>query len=657
MSQEKQRQSDVLGTFSVRNRLVLIIILAVIVPVTITQMISLTTTQASLTDQLHDNLSTLTFTEAEAIGEILLAQIDLMTVIADSEELEEILEGANESYEGTTSEILRNIETQDQLWRDTVDSNGQFSLIDEVLENPISEGLGEFTENFPAHTEVFVTDQYGANVAASNVTSDYYQGDENWWQAAWNNGEGAVYIADTPEFDESSNTLSVNMAIPIEVNDIPVGVLRSTFDIRRVGESLESFRVGESGRSLIANADGDILIADEALIDNISLSSSLFTTSNTGDFQRLTSNDGTALVVEISPVTTLVDAPFVDTLGWYIVLLENEAEVLAPINDALNSIVLPLVVVIALAVIIAFLVARSFSQPLQNMAATASRLGRERDWSIRVPVRGSDEFGVLGNAFNTMAEQIEDLVGSLEGRVQERTRDLQAVADVNAQISTILDVERLLQDVVDLTKERFGLYHAHIYTLNDTRDTLVLTAGAGHVGRQMVSENRTIDWNNRDSIVATSARNRQGVIINDVTKSATFLPHPSLPDTRSELAVPLIARGQVLGVLDVQSATVDNFDSATLAVIELLAGQIATALSNAQLFETSERTSRHEAALGAIDQKIQSALDMDDLLKTAVRELGKALRVPHTAIELQLTRENAAETSTNGHNLMEENHA
>jgi len=261
---------------------------------------------------------------------------------------------------------------------------------------------------------------------------------------------------------------------------------------------------------------------------------------------------------------------------------------------------------------------------------------REGDLNVRANVGRADEIGRLAQGFNTMTDQIQDFIGSLEARVSERTRDLQTVTDVNTQITTILQVDRLLQDVVDLTKERFRLYHAHIYLLDETGKILTLTVGAGHVGRQMVAEVRTIEMTNQQSIVASAARSRRGVIINDVRKSATFLPHPLLPYTAAELAVPLIARGELLGVLDVQSDQAGYFTQDVLVVMEMLAGQVANALSNAALYEQAERTSRYERAMGNIDRQIQGAVDMDEILQIAVRELGKALRVPHTAIELRV---------------------
>jgi sigma-B regulation protein RsbU (phosphoserine phosphatase) len=131
------------------------------------------------------------------------------------------------------------------------------------------------------------------------------------------------------------------------------------------------------------------------------------------------------------------------------------------------------------------------------------------------------------------------------------------------------------------------------------------------------------------------------VIVDDVRQSPTFLAHKLLPDTRSEMAVPLVARGQLLGVLDVQSDKVGYFDENALATFDLMAGQISAAISNAQLYATAERTSRHERALGQIDRSIQSANSMDEILQATVRELGKALRVPYTAIELQLEHDSA----------------
>ena len=134
-----------------------------------------------------------------------------------------------------------------------------------------------------------------------------------------------------------------------------------------------------------------------------------------------------------------------------------------------------------------------------------------------------------------------------------RTKDLATVAEVGTATATILEVDELLQAVVDLSKERFNLYHSHIYLLDESGENLVLASGAGEPGRQMVAEKRSIPLDSEQSLVARAARERQGVTVNDVTQSPDFLPNPLLPDTRSELAVPMIVGGNVIGVFDVQS--------------------------------------------------------------------------------------------------------
>jgi putative methionine-R-sulfoxide reductase with GAF domain/CHASE3 domain sensor protein len=310
--------------------------------------------------------------------------------------------------------------------------------------------------------------------------------------------------------------------------------------------------------------------------------------------------------------------------------LDNaKSAILSQINSVLTITLATVVALLGISAIIAVLLGRSILDPLRSLIQTTDQIA-QGDFDAPLPPRRTDEFGNLIHSFGVMVEQVHQSLRSIESR----NRDLQTVADVNRQISTILNVDRLLQDVVDLTKERFRLYHSHVYLLDG--ETLALTSGAGHVGRQMVSEGRRIAIDNPQSIVARAASTRKPVKVQDVRQSATFLPHPLLPDTRSELALPLVARGQLLGVLDVQSDQPDYFSDDITQVLELMAGQIATALSNARLYEAAERTSRHERALGNIERRIQRAADLDEILQVTVRELGKALRAPHTAIELRV---------------------
>lgn len=326
-------------------------------------------------------------------------------------------------------------------------------------------------------------------------------------------------------------------------------------------------------------------------------------------------------------------------IDWIVLHERSNASVF---EQSTSQAVISLLITLAflsLLLLIVYASIRSVANPLRRLTILARAVGEGNLDTVIDVSHSQDEIGQLNRAFVDMVTQLRGVNAELEKRVSDRTRELQTVADVNRQISTILQPERLLQDVVDLTKERFHLYHAHIYLLDASGLNLELAAGAGHVGRQMVAENRSISLVNARSIVATCARSVRTQIENNVRQAANFLPHPLLPETQSEAAIALTARGEVLGVLDVQSDQLNYFELETLKVLELLSNQIAIALSNARLFENAERISRHEQAMGRIDRSIQSAVDVDEILKVTVRELGKALRVPMTTIELRMAEQ------------------
>lgn len=187
-------------------------------------------------------------------------------------------------------------------------------------------------------------------------------------------------------------------------------------------------------------------------------------------------------------------------------------------------------------------------------------------------------------------QELSELAQSLEQRVAERTQALASVAEVSTAASTVMDADALLQRVVDLAKEQFNFYHAHIYLLNEAGDSLVLSSGAGEVGRQMAANGHAIPLNWEQSLVARAARENKGVAVNDVTSDPDFLPNPLLPNTHAELAVPMVAGQKLIGVLDVQSDQVGRFTESDIAVQTTLASQVASAVQNARSYTEIQRS-------------------------------------------------------------------
>ena len=182
---------------------------------------------------------------------------------------------------------------------------------------------------------------------------------------------------------------------------------------------------------------------------------------------------------------------------------------------------------LAIAIVISFLsglVARSISNPVGHLLSVTTQIAAG-NLDVTAQLEQKDEIGELAIAFNNMTGQLKNTLDGL-GR---RAAELATVAEVGTATATILETDKLLQAVVDLTKERFNLYHSHIYLLDEAGENLVLASGAGEPGRQMVAEGRSIPLDREQSLVARAARERKGVTVNDVTQAPDFLPNPLLP--------------------------------------------------------------------------------------------------------------------------------
>jgi len=199
-----------------------------------------------------------------------------------------------------------------------------------------------------------------------------------------------------------------------------------------------------------------------------------------------------------------------------------------------------------------------------------------------------DEVELLESISRQVAEALEN--ARLLAQTQKRAVELETVSRVSAATSTILETDKLLQAVVELTKRSFDLYHAHVYLLGPDGRHLVLAAGAGEAGKAMVEQGWRIPLDHPRSVVARAAREEDGLIVNDVRAEKGFLANPLLPATRAEMAVPMIAGNRLLGVLDVQADRVNYFSDEDVRIQSSLATQVAIALQNARLYQEQLET-------------------------------------------------------------------
>ena len=296
-----------------------------------------------------------------------------------------------------------------------------------------------------------------------------------------------------------------------------------------------------------------------------------------------------------------------------------------------------------LVALIGLLGSQNLFGPLERLTKTAESIANG-NINSEAEVENCDEIGRLAISFNRMTHQFRDSIAKLEEREAARTKDLATAAEVGTATATILDTDTLLQEVVNLAKERFNLYHSQIYLIDESYENLVLSSATGEAGRQIKAQGRSIPLDDPQSLIARAARERKGVISNDVNLPPEFPSESLLPDKRSELAVPMIIGRKVIGVFDLQSNITGRFTESDINIQTTLASQVSTSLQNVRSFVRAQQQAEHESKLNIISQKIQGATTVEAVLQIAARELGQALGAPITIAQLRLKEKLKTET-------------
>jgi GAF domain-containing protein/HAMP domain-containing protein len=485
--------------------------------------------------------------------------------------------------------------------------NVDIASMDPARQKPL---LKAMAASYPSTVLVSTTDLDGVNVARSDDRPLRDYRDATWFQRI---RDGAP-IAYQAVAGEAGGKPALVVATPIKNPEGKItGVAMSVTDLVAISQLVEQPGLGQGGIVYAVDAD-NILMANPE-------SNELKDVSNTAPVKALREGTTGSMIFTENGESWRGSVGALPN-GWGIVAAQPEAVLFSPVRDFQRLAMLVVGIGAILLLILAWATMRQGFRPIQALTETTSAIAAG-DLTRSVPVETQDELGELAESFNVMTGRLRQLIGGLELAVADRTRDLErravqlrVASNVAREAAAIRDLEQLLRYVVHMISDQFGYYHAGIFLLSESgseeRAAGAAGEGAGFAelraassegGQRMLARRHRLEVG-RVGIVGYVAASGQPRIALDVGQDAVFFSNPDLPQTRSEMALPLKVHDRIIGVLDVQSAEPAAFTGDDLSVLQTLADQVALAIENVRLLSESK----------------QALKDVEDLFGQRVKE-------------------------------------
>ncbi|TAK12482.1 MAG: GAF domain-containing protein [Anaerolineae bacterium] len=237
----------------------------------------------------------------------------------------------------------------------------------------------------------------------------------------------------------------------------------------------------------------------------------------------------------------------------------------------------------------------------------------------------------------------------LFGQIQRRSLQLEASAEVSRVASTILEITKLLPQIVNLIKNGFDLYYCGLFLVDTTGEWTgesnrwaVLQAGTDEAGRQMLMNGHKLEIGGSSMIGAAVAAGHARIAL-DVGQEAVFFRNPYLPNTRSEMALPLISRGQVLGALSIQSDQETAFTQEDITSLQTMADQIANIIENTRLFSQTQDRAEELTILNEMARAFTQSLDINTVSEVTYQYTSRLMDSDNFYLGLYHAEENEIE--------------
>jgi GAF domain-containing protein/HAMP domain-containing protein len=471
---------------------------------------------------------------------------------------------------------------------------------------------------------------YYPNIDLANIVPPDFDVTRRIWYVDANpqNNPNRKVVWSTPYQDAALNGLVITTSVPVYNSQNRFqGVAAMDVQLTQISNIVGNIRVGETGYAFLIDSENRLMAlppqgySDFGITDATQNFGQVMDTSTVPNapielFEILAQISGEERGVFNIPVNgneRFVAFQQVPEVNYKLVIIVPSNEMLtetAIVNSQIqqetrNTIAISLLLIVgifAVASITSLAIGNRLTTPLQSLTRVANEI-IAGNFDTKAEVATKDELGTLSTTLNTMTATIKDMVQSLEQRVQERTAELQeslaknerrgkqyeAIAKVSQAINATQNLQELLPQISQVISQQFGFYHVGIFLNDAGNQYAVLGAANSEGGKRMLKRGHQLKIGEQGIVGYVTGTGKPRIAL-DVGSDAVYFNNPNLPETRSEMALPLTIAGQIIGALDVQSTDSNAFTEEDVDVLSTLAEQVSLAIQNARLYEQTQKS-------------------------------------------------------------------
>lgn len=432
----------------------------------------------------------------------------------------------------------------------------------------------------------------------------------------------------TPYEDAALHGLVITTSVPVfgALNKFQ-GVAAMDIQLHQITNLVSNIRVGESGYAFLVDDESRLIALPEAGYADFGVTAETIPLGEIlnqeklpnapAEFfdllNRISAGDGEVITADLAGREYYVAYQKIPEVQYSLAIMVPSQELLREAaavsiqiaEETRNTVrvsIMLVIVVFAAASLASLGIGARLTSPLKSLTRVANEI-IAGDFNAKADVQSRDEIGTLSETLNLMTSTLRDLIQSLEQRVAERTaqledelqrgerrgRQYEAIAKVAQAINTTQNLQELLPHITEVVSRQFGFYHVGIFLNDASNQYALLSASNSAGGKRMVKRGHQLKIGEQ-GIVGKVTGSGSPRIAHDVGEDTVFFNNPDLPETHSEMALPLKASGKTMGALDVQSTEANAFSSEDVEVLSILAEQVSIAIQNARLYDQTQKS-------------------------------------------------------------------